>query len=414
MLTVVAMLLLTPFLSLELARLLRYPLKWLRPVEGSLAADSLIQAPRRTSATVAALMLSLALAIAHGGVSLGSVRSISEWMTGTLNPDLFVNASQVVAAHDFRFPASMEAELAQIPGIDEVQPVRTTRVKYGGQPIMLVAADEARIARRIKRVVISGDLATMDRAAADGTGLIIAENLANLQKIKVGDMFEIAATVSPLRLPVAGIVRDYSNQLGTVFVDRRVYAKHFNDDTIDIFRIYLKPGASPEEARKSIQDRLGGQRRLFVLLNHEVRTYILNAVNQWLGMTYLQVFVALIVGILGIINTLTVSISDRRRELGVLRAVGGLRAQIRGTVWLESLAIGAIALLLGIGTGALFLYYELEAIGQDIAGTPLTYEFPFGITAILLPVILAASVISAILPGETAVRSSLVEALEYE
>jgi len=287
-------------------------------------------------------------------------------------------------------------------------------VKYGGQPIMLVAADEARIARRIKRVVISGDLATIDRAAAEGTGLIIAENLANLQKIKVGDMFEIPATVSPLRLPVAGIVRDYSNQLGTVFVDRRIYAKHFNDDTIDIFRIYLKPGASPEEARKSIQDRLGGQRRLFVLLNHEVRTYILNAVNQWLGMTYLQVFVALIVGILGIINTLTVSISDRRRELGVLRAVGGLRAQIRGTVWLESMAIGAIGLLLGIGTGALFLYYELEAIGQDIAGTPLTYEFPFGITAILLPVILAASVISAILPGERAVRSSLVEALEYE
>jgi putative ABC transport system permease protein len=279
---------------------------------------------------------------------------------------------------------------------------------------MLVAADEARIARRIKRVVISGDLATIDRAAAEGTGLIIAENLANLQKIKVGDMFEIPATVSPLRLPVAGIVRDYSNQLGTVFVDRSVYAKHFNDDTIDIFRIYLKPGASPEEARKSIQDRLGGQRRLFVLLNHEVRTYILNAVNQWLGMTYLQVFVALIVGILGIINTLTVSISDRRRELGVLRAVGGLRAQIRGTVWLESMAIGAIGLLLGIATGALFLYYELEAIGQDIAGTPMTYEFPFGITAMLLPVILAASVISAILPGETAVRCSLVEALEYE
>lgn len=414
MLTVVAALLLTPFLSLMLARILRYPLRWLRPVEGALAADSLIQAPRRTSATVAALMLSLALAIAHGGVSLGSVKSITEWMNGTLNPDLFVNASQVVAAHNFSFPESMEAEFAQIPQIDEVQPVRTTRVKYRDSPIMIVATDAAKVNRRLKRIVVSGDPAAMDRSSAEGTGVIISENLANLQKLKVGDMFEVAAPAAPLRLPVVGVARDYSNQLGSVFMDRKVYRKHFNDDTIDFFRIYLKPGASPVEARREILDRMGTNRRLFVLLNEEVRKYIFDAVNQWLGMTYLQVFVALIVGILGIVNTLTVSISDRRRELGVLRAVGGLRAQIRGTVWLESIAIGGIGLILGVATGALFLYYELEAIGQDIAGTPLSYEFPFGITAMLLPVILAASVISAILPGEAAVRSSLVEALEYE
>jgi len=102
------------------------------------------------------------------------------------------------------------------------------------------------------------------------------------------------------------------------------------------------------------------------------------------------------------------------RELGVLRAVGGLRGQIRGTVWLEAAAIGIIGLVLGLLTGAVLLYYELQAIEHDISGMPFAYEFPWGIAAALVPVILLAALGAAILPAESAVRGSLVEALEYE
>jgi putative ABC transport system permease protein len=136
--------------------------------------------------------------------------------------------------------------------------------------------------------------------------------------------------------------------------------------------------------------------------------------NQWFGMTYLQVLVAVSVAVLGIVNTLTVSIADRRRELGVLRAVGGLRAQIRNTVWMEALTIGAIGLILGLATGAVNLYYEMEVVTVDLTGIPLGYHYPYLIAAVLLPVILFAAFGAAILPAETAVRGSLVEALEYE
>ena len=136
--------------------------------------------------------------------------------------------------------------------------------------------------------------------------------------------------------------------------------------------------------------------------------------DQWFGMTYIQVIVAMLVAILGIVNTLTVSISDRRRELGVLRAVGGLRNQIRGTVWMEAAAIGIIGLVLGLATGAIMLYYELQAIQHDISGMPFAYQFPWTIVAMLVPVILVAALGAAILPAESAVRGSLVEALEYE
>jgi putative ABC transport system permease protein len=117
---------------------------------------------------------------------------------------------------------------------------------------------------------------------------------------------------------------------------------------------------------------------------------------------------------LGIVNTLTVSIADRRRELGVLQAVGGLRNQIRHTIWMEAATIGLLALILGFALGAVNLYYILEVTRRDLAGLRLSYTFPFEIAAALLPIILGAAFLSALGPAESAVRTPLVQALEYE
>ncbi|HEY2016344.1 MAG TPA: FtsX-like permease family protein [Bryobacteraceae bacterium] len=412
--TLMGGLLFTPAVSLALARLLRRPLKWIRPIEGALAADSLIQAPRRTSATVAALMLSLALVVAQGGVARGSIDSIREWLTGTMNPDLILTASPEIGARSFRFPPEVLDELRQVPGVDEVQAVRTARVEFRGKPILIVGLDQASVGARIQRHVIAGDLKTMDRLASEGKGVIIAENLGELEKLRLGDVMALSTPTGPLRLPVVGVVRDLTNQLGTVFLDRKAYIHYFQDDTIDVFRIYVKAGVPPEDVRRRINETVGTHRRVFIMLNREIKEYVMKIVDAWLGMTYIQVIVAMAVALLGIVNTLTVSISDRRREFGVLRAVGGLRAQIRGTVWLEAVSIAAIGLTLGVVVGMVFLYYELQMAAHDLTGTPLPYQFPVGIVAILVPVILGAALVSAIWPAETAVRSSLVEALEYE
>ena len=227
-------------------------------------------------------------------------------------------------------------------------------------------------------------------------------------------MLEIGAPSQMLRLPVTGIVRDYSNQLGTIFIDLSVYRKLWNDDSVDLFRVYLARGASPADVKRRILEQFGREKRIFVLSNHEVRAWVLKVTDQWFGMTYVQLFVAVLVAILGIVNTLTVSIADRRRDLGVLRAVGGLRNQIRHTIWMEAAAIGAIGLILGVGLGAVNLYYQLQIVRQSFAGLTLDYTFPYGIVMLLVPVILGAAFGSALFPAESAVRGSLVEALEYE
>ena len=413
-LAIVVSLLVSPLLSLALARALRPLLKWARPVEGALAADSLIQSPRRTSASVAALMLSLALVIAFAGMARASYVSIIDWMETALNPELFIMPSQSIVVRTMRFPPSMGPEVAAIPGVRRVQMVRDARIMFRKTPVMVVSVEVSSLAETAQRPPVAGNADDMYRRAAAGEGLIVADNLAQLQHLKLGDMLEVPAPNGLIRLPIVGIIVDYSDQQGTIFMDRRLFVRYWNDDSVNVFRVYLAPGASVPDVRRRILEKYAGQRQVFVLTNQELKRYILKVTDQWFGLTSVQIAVAVLVAILGIVNTLTVSITDRRRELGVLRAVGGLRGQIRRTIWLEALSIGTLGLALGFSLGAINLYYILQIVHNDIAGMRLDYAFPIGTALALVPTILGAAFIAAIWPAEAAVHGSLVEALEYE
>jgi putative ABC transport system permease protein len=413
-LAVLAALLLTPTLALWLARALRPLLRWLRPVEGTLAADSLLQAPRRTSGAVAALMLSLALVVALGGLTRASYDSIFGWLTVALSPDLFVSPSQSLTQRDFRFPESMGVQLRAIPGVGEVQLVRDARIEIQGKPTMFVAADIGDLRKHATLPPVAGNTEEMFRLAEQGKAVLASENFTLLRGFKLGDVVEVPSPSGLLHLRIAGVVTDYSDEEGSLLVDRSLYKRYWNDSTVNVFRIYLARGAVEADVKRRILEKFGSQRRLFVLTNREVRRYILRLTDQWFGITYVQIAVAVLVAILGIVNTLTVSITDRRRELGVLQAVGGLRNQIRGTIWLEALAVGTVGLILGLALGALQLYYSLHISAEDMAGLRLNYEYPYSIALLLLPGILLVAFLSAIAPAETAVRGSLVEALEYE
>ncbi|HKX00016.1 MAG TPA: FtsX-like permease family protein [Bryobacteraceae bacterium] len=408
-------LLLTPTLALWLARLLRGLLSRIWPIEGALAADSVIQSPRRTSSTVAALMLSLAMAIGLAGIARSTYMSIEKWLDAMMSAPLFVSTSESGIAPSFHFPAAMLPELKAVEGIDEVVPVRNIRVNFHGTPVLVVATDLAPFAARTRgREVVAGDYDEMHRLSAAGKGVVVSENFSELQKLGLGGNVELATPAGVLRLPIAGIVKDFAQQQGSIFLDRSLFTRWWKDDSVDVFRVYLKPGASVDSVRRRIQAQFGRERRMLVLSTHEAKNYVLRLADQWFGITYMQIAIAVLVSALGVLNTLTVSITERKRELAVLRAIGGLAEQVRGSVWLEAATVGLIGLVLGLALGAVNLFYQLDLVRRDLTGMPLGYEFPTVIALWLVPIILVATFLAALSPAEYAVRAPLVEALEYE
>jgi len=413
-LMVVSALLFAPTLTLLISRAIRPFLRWLLPAEGTLAADSLIQTPRRTSATVAALMLSLAMVMGFGGVTESIHASLTEWMDTALNPDFFISPSANLTARSSTFPPEIGPLIESVPGVETVQLVRNARVPMHGTPVMVVSVESAKLSQKVHRVPIAGNVEDMNRLTGEGKGLIVSDGFQALQKVKLGDIVQLPTPSGILALPIVGIIRDYTDMQGSIFIDRSVYLHWWGDNTVNIARVYVKKGENAAVVRQRIQSALEGRKRLLVLSNEEVRTYVFRLTSQWFSMTYNQIVVAVLVAVLGIVNTLTVSITDRRRELGVMQAVGGLRNQIRRTVWIEAVSIGFIGLILGVGLGVLNVYYSLGMVRRDLGGLDLDYTFPTSIVLWMVPVILGAAFLAALGPAEAAVRGTLVEALEYE
>jgi putative ABC transport system permease protein len=384
-------------------------------VEGALAADSLIASPRRTSGTVAALMLSIGLIVSLGGISLSSYDTVADWVNTVLNPDLFVSVSESLTERSFHFPDAMTPVLASVDGVAEAQRTRSNRITVRGAAVLLMAIEMDRVAARTRgQSIVSGDFDRMYAMGGRGQGAIVSETFALLQHFRVGDTVEIPSPAGIVRLPVLGIVRDYTNQSGTIFIDYSVYLRNWNDPAVDMYRVYLKPGVAAAGVKERILERFSGQRRLFVFLNAEVRARIMQNTDMWLSLTYMQIAIAILVAVLGIANTLSVSITDRRREFGILRAVGALGIQIRRSVWFEAAAIAVIGVVLGVAFGAIDLLYELELVRRDYAGLTLDYVFPIRLVLIVGPVIFGAALISSLAASGSAARGSLVEALEYE
>jgi putative ABC transport system permease protein len=295
-----------------------------------------------------------------------------------------------------------------------VQLVRNARVPFRDVPVLVLAIETEKVSRTVQRVPVAGTLDEMYRLTIQGQGMIVSDNFAQIHQMRLGDIVDLPTPSGLLKLPIAGIVRDYSDLQGSLFIDRAVYTKWWRDDTANVARVYVKKGEDVAAVRQRVIDAMDPHNRLLVLTNREVREWIMKLIDQWFALTYNQIAVAILVAVLGIVNTLTVSITDRRRELGVLQAVGGIRNQIRRTIWLEALSIGVIGLVLGTALGAVNLYYSLGMVRRDLGGVDLDYIFPSAFVAFMAPTILAAAFIAAIGPAESAVRGNLVEALEYE
>ena len=132
-------------------------------------------------------MLSLALVIAFGGMARGSYDSIVDWMSTALNPDLFVIPSENISVRTFRFPGAMGPEIAAVPGVSRVQMVRDARVVFRRTPVLLVAVELESVGQTAPRPPVAGDPHEMYRLAAAGQGLIVSDNLAQLQGLSLDE-----------------------------------------------------------------------------------------------------------------------------------------------------------------------------------------------------------------------------------
>lgn len=405
--------LLTPLVLRELQPLFARPGQWLLGISGRLAADNFARAPARTAVPVAALSIGVAMTVCIAGF-VGSFRaSALKWIDESVPADLFVTSSAKLGGiKNTPMSEDVGEQIEKIDGIESVDFVRLFQHDVLDLRCYIVSLRPDVYYRHGKPEVLEGSLPAAEERAQGR--VIVSENLARRRNLHPGDQFPLNTPTGVHTLTVGAVIIDYTSDQGAIYMDRAEFIRFFNDRRVDTFEIYLNDIKNLDQVRSAITAKLGTAHDLYVLTNNELRDEALGMVEAAFSVTYAMEAVAVLLALLGVINTLLAAVLDRTREIGLLRAIGAARGHVIRLFTAEAAFIGISGGLIGVLSGSVMSLIITRVVGVQATGWSFPFVFP---TAIALQMIGAASVcaiLAGLYPARRAAGLDVVEALAYE
>jgi len=403
-----------PKLVLWSAHMLRPILNWLGGSEGALAVDAMIQTPRRSAATVGALMVGLMFVFSTASYIQSYRRMIDRWMNQVLNADLFVATSTMLRSTSYHFTEDLARQIAALPGVSRIENARFTAIPYRGDTAAVNAIEMDGFLARSLNAIEDADPRSVRDKLTQGDGVLVSRNFATRWGAGVGATLTLESPNGPLILPILGFLDDYRSEKGTIFMDRALYKKYWNDDAVDFVDVDLQPGIDQLTMKGDIERLTAGNFHAFVYTNAEFKRWISSLVDQFFTLNYMQLIVAVLIAILGIVNTLLISVSERRREIGIVRAIGGLRSQIKKLVLLEAVAVAIVGVIVGSIAGVLNTVFMSHTVSVVLVGYSVPFHYPWEFVLLSLPAVTAVSLAAGWWPARNAARMQVIEAIGYE
>lgn len=396
---------LVPPLTGAIAALLR---PFSRGVAAQLARENTRRQPGRTAATAAALMIGVALVAFVAIFANGIQGAIDNAVDSSLEPrTLIAQNTDGFSA----LPARAPALLADRPEVATVSPVIFTVGQVRGieGTTDVTGVDPATFGRSWRTEWEQGSDATLRRLDARGT--ILTKPFAEENDLGVGDTLTIRSRTGERgTYTVRGIV-DGRALFASVTLSVDVVRRAFGEQRPSFLFVGLRAGTDEAAAKRAI-DRLLERDvpNVEALTGDEFREDQAGQINQLLVLVYVLLALATLISALGIVNTLTLSISERTRELGLLRAVGTTRRQVRAMVRRESVITSLIGAALGIVLGIFFAI----AVSRPLADDGFVLTIPWVTLAVLLVLAAIAGTLAAILPARRAARTDVLRAIAQE
>lgn len=388
-----------------------------------IGADQAARHPGRNAVTVSALMVGLSTMIGVAVMVRSFRDTVEVWVNETVMADLIVapqswpHGKQTGQASR-ALPGAWRATLSAIDGIAAVDTYRDVHVEVEDQPVALISRDLRLHAQRSRYLMVHGDSTEVLRRAAETGGVLLSEVLANRLGLREGSKVSIMTPAGPVAVSVEGIFYDYATDGGKMVMDRAWYQQQWHDDRVTVFPIYLAAGADAEQVRQSIVTQVSGLDGVtvppLVIRNHELRKEILDIFDRTFVLTYVLEAIAVLVAVLGIVNTLVTAVLERRREFATLRAIGAGTRQVERLVLWEAAYLGLIGAALGVVGGLLLALVLIHVINKQSFGWTIQMTVPGGVILQAVGLALTAALVAGYWPARWAARQPLVEGLREE
>jgi putative ABC transport system permease protein len=400
----------SPRMVPPLATVAGWPLERLRALTGRLARENAQRNPSRTAITAAALMIGLALVAFVTVFAAGLKSTVAQVVDENFAGGLVIQNSDGFSP----IPNGAAKAARKVPGVELVSTIRGAQAKVieggGAGGTVQVNAPTRDIGENLNIEWKQGGPSAL-RTLRDHEA-IVSDDFAGSHNLSLGDRFQLLTqTRARPRFRVVGEFESKIGVLGSVLVTQGVMAREFAQ-TQDLFD-FVEVEAGADEAK--VQALLtAGSERLFpvteVLNQGELKEEREKQIDGLVKLVYALLAFAILISLFGIANTLALSIHERTRELGMLRAIGMSRRQVRTMIRYEAVITALIGAILGMVLGIVFA----TLIAQPLKDEGFTLSYPVGSLIVLLALAALAGVLAAILPARRASRLNVLQSLQYE
>ena len=370
---------------------------------GKLATENSKRTPRRTASTASALMIGLTLISLANVITTSFKAQAESLISEVILADYQVSAANVFASPGI--PTGLSEELLQLDEVTKLSRTRATVVGFNDRPLILGAVDET-VFDLVKTDDVSGDRKDFLNENAIG----ILKQTAEREELFVGDEVVLTIPEEGERTFTVSYIFDWTTQPPAEFFVLLENNSFFADESLDTelyFNVDKKTPELEEKINAIVDEYPGVEIRDEDGLVEEANNQIQLLLNVIYGFLSISIFVALF----GITNTLSLSVFERTREIGLMRAIGTYRKQIRRMIFIESSIISIFGAALGTSLGIFFAWSLIQTLADE-GFTMCAVSIPQ--TALWIGISIIAGVIAAILPAIRASRQNILEAISYE
>ncbi|MFF7132435.1 putative ABC transport system permease protein [Streptomyces sp. SAI-126] len=406
-LALVAFVVLGPVASTTAVRVLGGPLDRLRGVTGSLARRNALRSPRRTAATASALMIGVAVVSLFTVFGASLKATMDQTVSRSFAGDVVVSTPSFGAGGSGLSPR-LAGAVQRLPEVDTAVGLGRGVAEVDGNGRALTVTDPLALERTFDLGTVRGSLSAL---GADGIALTRTE--AAKQGLTTGDRTELAFTDGEKDTFTVRAVYDRSELAGDYVITRAAWAPHRTQDSDTLVAVSFKDGVSTDAGKAAVERVAARYGHPEVQTRDEYARSSAGGIDMMLTLVYALLALAVLIALLGIANTLTLAIHERTRELGLLRAVGQTRSQLRAMVRWESVLVAAFGTVGGLALGA-FLGWVLVEASDGASDSTFAFAVPPLQLAVVALVGVTAGALAGLRPARRAARLDVLRAIATE
>jgi putative ABC transport system permease protein len=397
-----------PAVARPLSDWIGWPAARLRGITGELARDNAMRNPKRTSATAAALMIGVALVGFITIFAASAKESINAQVDESFKADYVVSTGAGFGAAFGGFSPQLVTDVSKLPQVGAASPLRFNQAEFDGSSEFFAGVDPRSATELFNMKVEQGEVGDLAEPNSVGISRSVADDKRWGIGTRVTALFPNGTTPLTVRTIYGNGNKegfaDYTLSIATV-------SEHYTAQLDQYVFVKLASGVSPAEGRKAIDGVLKAYPNAELQDQTEFKDAQAAQINQLLGLIYVMLLLAVVIALIGIANTLALSIYERTRELGLLRAVGMSRRQLRSSIRWESVIISLLGTIVGLVIGVFFGWAVIEAL-KDEGFTK--FAAPFGQLILVVIVGGFAGVLAAVFPARRAAKLDVLRAVTIE